>query len=309
VVLDVLFELIRWEGGDFAFTADEAPLDDVGLRLEPAPIVAEAAARLADWEAATAAVPGPDRVPRLVRPTTDEIVVPAADWALLTLADGRRTVADVVALSGLGAFTVVTRLASLVDRGLLEAAGGAGDLDAWSERSAVLAMLDTAEGLTDELGAVSEPPSSSDASDAPSGGTVVTVAMTEPSSSSPSSSPSSPSSGRAPTSSPGAVAVAPTSTASARSRNEPIGPVLLGGAHIPRDVVPARPDPTTGGRRPEHPEPGAGLEIVGANAIVAAVDPDPLTQGDDPDSADGGPTTVPVNRSMVLRLIAGVRGL
>jgi hypothetical protein len=41
------------------------------------------------------------------------------------------------------------------------------------------------------------------------------------------------------------------------------------------------------------------LGIVGANAVVAATEIDP----------DGGVTGPPINRSMVLRLIAGVRGL
>jgi hypothetical protein len=87
---------------------------------------------------------------------------------------------------------------------------------------------------------------------------------------------------------------------------------LLGGAHRPGDVVPPRPEPFRPSRRPEHPE-GGGLssgepgdtalhvEVIGANAVVAS------TARLDESSATA--STVPLNRSMVLRLIAGVRGL
>jgi hypothetical protein len=79
----------------------------------------------------------------------------------------------------------------------------------------------------------------------------------------------------------------------------------LGGAHVPGDVVPPRPEPFLAPRRPEFGEQGPGIpggrppagsggSVVGSTAVAAEqlVERDPN-----------------VNRSLLLRLIAGVRGL
>jgi hypothetical protein len=58
-------------------------------------------------------------------------------------------------------------------------------------------------------------------------------------------------------------------------------------------VTPQRPEPFLPPRRPEHPEPMAAVAGGGATAALsAAIERDPS-----------------VNKSMLLRLIAGVRGL
>ena len=75
----------------------------------------------------------------------------------------------------------------------------------------------------------------------------------------------------------------------------------LGGAHVPGDVVPPRAEPFLAQRRPEFAESGpSGLRATGTTdgAAVAAPAVDGLIERD--------PS---VNRSLLLRLIAGVRGL
>jgi hypothetical protein len=76
---------------------------------------------------------------------------------------------------------------------------------------------------------------------------------------------------------------------------------------IPAQVIPPRPEPFTPARRPDHPEPayaraGTGLRDVSVGSVEgsAALKPDavPVVERD--------PS---VNKSLLLRLIAGVRGL
>ena len=90
--VDAVFDLLRWPAGDFAFVVDEANPDDVGVALTVEEV-------LADAEAA------PGRVGRRVRRSfpspravlTMPVVLPAdpqvsrEEWALLALVDGRRT--------------------------------------------------------------------------------------------------------------------------------------------------------------------------------------------------------------------------
>ena len=40
--MDSVFDLLRWPAGDFAFNVDAANPDDVGIRLAPDVVVAEA---------------------------------------------------------------------------------------------------------------------------------------------------------------------------------------------------------------------------------------------------------------------------
>jgi hypothetical protein len=84
----------------------------------------------------------------------------------------------------------------------------------------------------------------------------------------------------------------------------------LGGPHVPGDVVPPRAEPFLPSRQPEHPEvipaaAAARLSSVAASGGVqgsAAMATDPQTSS----LIERDPS---VNRSLLLRLIAGVRGL
>jgi hypothetical protein len=91
------------------------------------------------------------------------------------------------------------------------------------------------------------------------------------------------------------------------------GQAMLGGAHVPQDVVPPRPEPflprrqadfdeTAGSAavRPVHVQAGPSAtvgDVVGATATAPDLDSSVIER--DPN----------VNRSLMLRLIAGVRGL
>jgi hypothetical protein len=324
LIVDTLFEVLRWDDGDFSFAAEELPSDDVGVRTPPGSLVEEASLRLPAWEAAAEQVPSPAHVPVISRSQTQEVTLSPEDWGLLALVDGRRSVDDIVVEAGWGPFAVVVRLADLSQRGCVEFHVDHKAADAsQAARRDVLTLLDAAEGLESKApddaslagthdgsadvmvpgaqvsgGATPSVPTqaaeSAASSNATAGGATIVSVPTEPVT---------------------AVAVPATDPEASSAATSPTSDTeahLLGGAHRPGDVVPPRPEPFLPSRQPEHPEasglsggdPGQTplrVEVVGANAVVAQ----PAHSDDAADVAPG----VLLNRSMVLRLIAGVRGL
>ena len=117
---DAIFDLLRWRDGDFAFVLDEVNPDEVGVSVSVEDVLADAEARRATWESVSQVVPSPQAV--LVMPVVlaAEPAVSREEWSLLALVDGRRTVSELVDLTGSGQYAVVSTLASLVQRGLLE---------------------------------------------------------------------------------------------------------------------------------------------------------------------------------------------
>jgi len=237
---DAVFSLLRWPVGEFAFVVDEPDPDDLGAALPVDAVVTEGQRRLTVWAELIEKVPAADAVVSVNPAPGPDPVADRAEWALLSLVDGRRTVGDLVSLSGRGEFAVVSALAGLVGRGLL-VVGSAAD-DQLARRQSLLAALE---------------------------GHVVK-----------------------------APAVVPAQST---------GP-----------VIPARPEPFTPTRKPEHAEEpgvvrasasrptmagGAGHGSVhGATALQPDVDLDPSAA----QAIERDPS---VNKSLLLRLIAGVRGL
>jgi hypothetical protein len=313
LAVDTVFDLLRWEDGSFSFAADERPQDDVGLRAAVDALVEEASARMAGWDAATEAVPSPSAIPYAAVVDRD-VQVSADEWALLVLVDGHRSVDDLVDLAGVGAFTVVTRLTALADQGIV-AFRQAGDELPLQARLAVLELLDLAASQAFASGD-DEAPTADLPTSAPTPPDVSTAPDVEVASTSPV-----------------ALAVAETRETAAAdaggrtvvtvaepSNGERVGSrtgaqALLGGPHVPGEVVPPRPEPFLPARQPEHRDGElSGLEhhalgVIGANATVSEVvaDADAAIRSE-PESADQA-GDAQINRSMVLRLIAGVRGL
>ena len=258
---DAVFDLLRWPDGDFAFVVDEPNPDELGATLSVEDVVAEARRRMETWD--TAAVPSPDAVVSLVPSPGEEPVLTRDEWALLALVDGRRTVADFVALSGRGEYAIVCALGALVERGLLSFEASS---DGLVERHQLVSEL---EGV------------------------------------------------------PSAAPAAPPAPPAAPPASAPVvPPPARRAADQPRTpVIPERPEPFTAPRQPEHAEPApsyarattpaprAGVsasvgEVHGAVAMQPAPDA-ALSPAANP-YIERDPS---VNKSLLLRLIAGVRGL
>jgi hypothetical protein len=243
-ITDAIFDLMRWPDGEFAFIVDEPNPDDVGVSRGVDEVVAEARNRLEAWSRVAASIPGPATVLSLSAAVDGDAVLSPDEWPLVAFVDGRRTVGEICQIAGRGEFTVVTALAALVDRRLLQA----------DATDAVTALMRRQQLLTRLEGDVSAP---APAAEPPA--PAVEAAAPEP---------------RVPTAVEETVAE-------------------------PAVVTPARPEPFLPSRRPEHPEEMTSTvaAVIDGTAAIAT-NPASLIERD--------PS---VNKSLLLRLIAGVRGL
>jgi hypothetical protein len=259
---DAVFDLLRWPDGEFAFVVDESDPDDLGATVAVEDVVAEGQRRMQTW--AEAEMPAADAVISLAPAPPSEPTMTRDEWSLLSLVDGRRTVSDLVTLSGRGEYVVVSALAGLVERGLLTVGESSEDV---ARRQELLSAL---EGMPAAPAAPAPP-----------------AAAAPPA--------------------PRAAAVAP-----------PRAP-----------VIPERPEPFTPARQPEHAEPPVATPsyaraapsapsqrpsapMASASSSVGDVHGATAMQP----SAEAAPAASPyierdpsVNKSLLLRLIAGVRGL
>lgn len=353
--VDAVFDLLRWSEGDFSFTVDEPGPDDVGFSLGVEAIVNDARSRLETWEYACRVIPSPETVLALPVAVRDEPQISRGEWALLALVDGRRTVAQLVALAGRGDYTVVSQLAALIERGLLVARtpDDAEGVLALARRQAILARLEGdgsaaalvdiadvpdagdatqragfvsatvfapmpatfgaeaaefAESSLDRAGASGDPSDGELAEISPAS-TVTSVLAAANGDASPFARTKAPNSLRS-----SDDLRAPAPERSAVPDNPPARAEERIAAHLVADtrtpVTPARPEPFMPKRRPEFPDDSTHLAHPAtarmnggslATATVAAVDP-----FDHKSQIERDPS---VNKSLLLRLIAGVRGL
>lgn len=247
---DAVFDLLRWSRGDFAFIVDEPNPDDLGVSLNVEEVIAEGRRRMEEWDALTKAVPAPDAVVAVaLKPPAEDATLAAEEWSVLALADGQRTVADLVRLTGRGEFATVRTLAALVDRKLV--AIRRGDAEANDSVAALVrrqAELSRLEGRPEPAAPPRE---------------AVVAPVAEP---------------------------APEPVAEAPHEPEPVRTPVR---DVPRqavpDVVPRRPEPLVA-RKPDFAEERPAA--VATETVPNLIERDPS-----------------VNKSLLLRLIAGVRSL
>jgi hypothetical protein len=334
-VVDAVFDLLRWSEGDFSFTVDEPGPDDVGISLGVEPVVNDARSRLESWDHACRVVPSPETVLALPVGVREDPVLTRGEWALLALVDGRRTVAELVALAGRGDYAVVSQLAALIERGLLKVRtpdAGEGAL-ALARRQDILARLenDRVPAAADEADTILVPPATifaplppavvvpepvEDQADDQSGAngvfadasfgdasTASTVASVLAAAAAGEPSPFT----RTPAPAPARDDVEPTPMQRPAARADD-GVA----AHLVADtrVTPARPEPFMPRRRPEFPDDTPRPSITriggGGGGAAAAVAGLAVAESTDKSHIERDPS---VNKSLLLRLIAGVRGL
>ncbi len=338
--VDAVFELLGWSQGDFSFSVDEANPDDVGVELATERVVAEAVARRETADQTSALIGSPAVVLAMpVVPPSQRDLSPD-EWALVALADGRRTVGEIAELTGSGYVTVVQALAALAERGLLEPVGGDSDhASAVRRRLALLAPLERDGDPTESADPVparreSPAPAGPGLADSPaaapavSAGSSATAGSLAPRSGSFVPASPAPVASAARAAEPAAVAAPTAAPAPERVAQATPGEgkfvTTIGGPHTPDDVVPPRPEPFQARRQPEHPEdhpaqpvrptfeparpatdggraPAVSVGVGGVNGSAAMVA--------DPETAAVIERDPSVNRSLLLRLIAGVRGL
>jgi hypothetical protein len=278
--VDAVFDLLRWRTGDFSFALDEINPDDVGVKLPAEKVLTDADGRNATWETVSKVVPSPQAVLAMPVVLPSEPAVSREEWSLLALVDGRRTVADLVDLTGSGQYAVVSTLAGLVQRGLLEVRPPAGEPGAEEadhvavvvRRQQLLAPLESAEATEAAAPAAAAPAAPSvPRSRGDAGGGEVSDAVADHG--------------------------APASSDNSPSDHEPeLVHASLG--HDQRSAhgaqLPSRPD--SAGDSNGSPT-GSALSGVLTTATAPNLEHSVIER--DPE----------VNRSLMLRLIAGVRGL
>ena len=274
-IVDTVFDLLRWPDGDFAFVVDEANPDDVGVSRPADEIVTEARRRLEVWGQVAVTVPSPQTVLSVAATPADDPQLTRDEWSLLAMVDGRRSVAEIVGLCGRGEYAVVSTLADLVGRGLLRT----------DDEDGVAALMRRHEMLTRLESRGVEVPAQPTAPESRDEPTVVDSdtenddgeddeedSVTADASAAPEAD------------------VRPMTRPAGRASGRPIG--------SPSEVTPKRPEPFLPPRQPAHPEEPAPVAVAAAGgsspspATVAHIERDPS-----------------VNKSLLLRLIAGVRGL
>jgi hypothetical protein len=123
---DAAFDLFRWSAGSFRFTG--ASEIEEAEELEPALAIDElvdaVTERLEAWSDLVQRTGPLDAVVTITRPDAEAaggtgVALGAEGWGLLALVDGRRTVADLVSLSGQGEYATRRILASLRDAGVV----------------------------------------------------------------------------------------------------------------------------------------------------------------------------------------------
>jgi len=281
-VIDAVFDLLRWPDGDFAFVVDETNPDEVGLRLVLEQVVDRGRQRMEHWGALTALIPSPDSVLSLALSVSADATVTRSEWALLALIDGQRPVGMLAALSGQGDYDVMSALATLVERGLIAVPGTESHVDtvgALVARQQLLASLETpaqpvpsaASPEPAVLAAAQPPAPPAPREDAAAMAAVAPLAQSP-------------------------VADGPSPVPAYAGLNAPADPAVG-----PSAVVPRRPEPFATARRPAYPDLPPGLPVEGSAAIdpaAVAPEPRPVIEHD-----------ASINKSLLLRLIAGVRGL
>lgn len=315
--VDAIFDLLRWARGDFVFVVDEPNHDDVGVALPVPTVLADVESRQSAWDAVSQVVPSPQAVLTMPLVPPEDPQVSREEWSLLALVDGRRSVTELVDLTGSGQYAVVSTLAGLVTRGLLEVRDE--NVDASDHvavvvrRQALLAPLEgtpfapVIEQAAPVEGAQPLPPAPA-AETGPAG---ESVAKTEPAADTTRPLVPAPAPAPAPDDVPDGDALV--------AAGAPDDPSMLGGAHVPGDVVPPRPEPFLPRRHVDFDESGPRASRATPNRPVG------VPRGGAADLAGGvvGATAVAldpqvaavierdpdVNRSLMLRLIAGVRGL
>ena len=296
--VDAVFDLLQWQTGEFAFVMDEVNPDDVGVSVQTESVVADADARRISWETVSQVVPSPTAILSMPVVLADDPDITRDEWALLALIDGRRTVNDLVDLTGCGRYAVVSTLAGLVSRSLLDVReAGEDHVSVVVRRHQLLDPVEVAPAASTKKAAASKPAAT----------------------------PAAPPAARSEAADDDTAADVPAPAApeeSAELADEPDlvkasagdGPMMLGGAHVPGDVVPPRSEPflprrqaefddgiPSGANRPVPHATSGGPGGAGAGDVVGAtaLEPQPSLIERDPS----------VNRSLMLRLIAGVRGL
>lgn len=120
--LDAVFTFFTFSSGPFRFHDDVQP-ERTSITLSNEMIIMEGITRQDAWEKMQAQLPSLSVIPRLVTnpaSTGNEINIEADEWRVLTMVNGKNTVAQISQRSGLGELRTCEIVARLLNNGLIE---------------------------------------------------------------------------------------------------------------------------------------------------------------------------------------------
>jgi hypothetical protein len=174
--VDAVFDLLQWTEGSFSFRVGDAPDSgpiEVSSKVDN--LLEQAESRRERWAEVTERTGPHDAVVAIRRPDHElgAVELDPDAWSLLALIDGKRTVGELVALTGRGSFHTRGALAGLIERGIVkvEASGEGSPVERLVAHHATIAAIEAEHGgapapdaaaAVAEVEALEEPPATVD---------------------------------------------------------------------------------------------------------------------------------------------------
>lgn len=144
-IQDTIFDLFRWDEGDFGFEMlESAPDEDIGLSVSIENIVMEGSRRLEEWTRIKKKIPSMEIVFKMATAPgegTFDISLKPVEWNLLLKVDGTRAVAELAREIGRTDFEVARIIYGLFSAGLLEVASDEEAVRLRAERAVLEAAI------------------------------------------------------------------------------------------------------------------------------------------------------------------------
>ena len=116
---DVMFELLRFESGNFSFVVDDlapAPLDSTDIE----PLVERGRELLVEWNSIEAIIPSPEHVLTSVgKLPIEQVMLTSGEWETIIAIGEGRSVSQTCASLAVGELKGCRRIKSVVERGLV----------------------------------------------------------------------------------------------------------------------------------------------------------------------------------------------
>jgi Domain of unknown function (DUF4388) len=122
---DAVFDLLRWELGEFNWDPEVELEVEVPIRVSVENLIMESSRRLDELEVIKRKIPSPLTILAMAPKPPEgalEINITPEEWRVLVLVDGTRTVADIAAMVGMDEFQAMRTMYGLVSAGLVEVA-------------------------------------------------------------------------------------------------------------------------------------------------------------------------------------------
>ena len=124
---DAVFDLLRWELGEFTWTAGASADPEVSLSVSVENLIMEASRRLDELAVIKRKIPSENTVLNMAPAPPEgavEINITPDEWRVMVLVNGNRSVVEIAETVGLDVFQAMRTLYGLVSAGLIEAPGG-----------------------------------------------------------------------------------------------------------------------------------------------------------------------------------------